>query len=143
MTRTTITIAMLLITITTTFAQKVKSTLYKGSIDNMPVTLYLKTIPNECGAPDNYMAMYRYDKKSNWLQLEVATNEQHNWCMTEVGFTGVMILKTAAQTATGIWISPDGKRQLKVSLKQQPMADPEQKKMEDKLEQVNYENNDC
>jgi hypothetical protein len=43
----------------------------------------------------------------------------------------------------GIWISPDGKKQLKVSLTLQPLSEAEQKKMEDKLEQVNYENFDC
>lgn len=124
-------------------AEQESYTLYKGSVDNRPVTLYLKRMANECGGNDTYMAMYRYDKKSNWLQLNVETNARANWCLTEIGFTGVMILKSGTKIMNGIWISPDGKKQLKVSLKQQPLSEPEQKKMEDKLEQVNYENYDC
>jgi hypothetical protein len=124
-------------------AQKESAKLYRGTLDKMQVTLYLKTMANECGGYDIYMAMYKYDKKSEWLQLDIHSNEKSDWCMTEIGFTGVMILKSGNKVMNGIWISPDGKKQLKVSLIQQPLSETERKKMEDKLEQVNYENFDC
>lgn len=141
--RLTLVLTILLLPCISSFAGQGSFSLYKGTVDNMPITLYLKKMPNECGGNDIYMAMYKYDKKSNWLQLAVATNEQSNWCLTEIGFTGVLILKSGPNVMNGVWISPDSKKQLKVSLKQQPLPEPEKKKMEDKLEQVNYENYDC
>jgi hypothetical protein len=135
--------ALLLLQSGISYAGKESAKLYKGTLDKMQVTLYLKTMANECGGYDIYMAMYKYDKKSEWLQLDIHSNEKSDWCMTEIGFTGVMVLKSGEKVMNGIWISPDGKKQLKVSLIQQPLSETERKKMEDKLEQVNYENFDC
>ncbi|MNQ79884.1 hypothetical protein D3C85_948430 [compost metagenome] len=61
----------------------------------------------------------------------------------EHGFTGVMILKKDETTFSGLWISSDSKKQLKVELKEAKMTKKETESYEAKMEKVNYENNDC
>ncbi|MNL37085.1 hypothetical protein D3C87_1592070 [compost metagenome] len=61
----------------------------------------------------------------------------------EHGFTGVMILKKDETTFSGLWISSDSKKQLKVELKETKMTKKETESYEAKMEKVNYENNDC
>lgn len=125
-------------------AQQAGSYLYKGSIDGkMPVTLYMKAEENNCTAELMYTAMYRYDNRSLWLQLEVTANQKAQFSMVEYDFTGLMILKKDGNVLSGTWISPDGKRQLKVSLKRTGMSDQEKETYEKKLEEVNYSNHDC
>jgi len=118
--------------------------LYKGFIDGrMPVTLFLKPYTNACNAEINYQAMYRYERRSQWLQLYITTNEADNFACIEHGFTGALILKKEKEQLDGIWISPDGARQLKVKLKQVPLSAPEEQEYEKTLDQINYEHNDC
>ena len=119
------------------------SWLYKGTIDGkMPVTLYLNG-SDPCGGRMIYGAIYKYDKKSNWLQLDVQASESDDYCMTEQGFTGVLMLHRKGTELRGVWVSPDRKRTLNVVLTLQVLSPEVKKKMEDTREQVNYENNDC
>lgn len=118
--------------------------LYKGTIDGkMQVTLFMQSEENGCGADPFYSAMYRYDKVSNWLELDVNVNEKQQYAMVEFGFTGLMILKKEGSVLKGTWISPDGKRQLPVQLKEAPMNSKELESYRSKMEKVNYENHDC
>ncbi len=119
------------------------SWLYKGNIDGkMPVTLYL-VASDPCGGHMVYDAIYKYDSKSNWLQLSVQVSEQEEYCMTENGFTGVLLLRRTGKTLRGIWISPDRKRSLEVIFNQQVLSPEEKQKLEQVRDQVNYELNDC
>ncbi|WP_292010613.1 hypothetical protein [Chryseobacterium sp.] len=125
-------------------AQEQQSFLYKGLIDRkMPVTLYLQAQQNGCGGDPFYMAMYKYDKVSKWLQLDISRSDKDEYAMVEYGFTGLMILKKEENTLKGTWISPDGKRQLPVFLKQENINKKDSETYQNKLDEVNYENHDC
>ena len=120
------------------------STLYKGTVDGkMPVTLFLQSVENGCGGDSFYNAMYRYEKVSNWLELNVTEGAKQQFAMVEHGFTGLMILKKEGDAMNGIWISPDNKRQLPVQLKKEPISKKDREGYEEKMEKVSYENHDC
>ncbi|WP_163393056.1 hypothetical protein [Flavobacterium limi] len=131
---------------TTTKAQSAKSILYKGTIDGkIAVTVYIKEEENPCTADIMYTSMYRYDKSGSWIQLDITQNKknENQFVLVEHGFSGVMILKKEGVNFNGIWISPDSKKQLKIILKEVRMTKKEAGSYEDKMEKVNYENNDC
>ena len=124
-------------------AQEIKRYLYQGTVDNRAVRFYLKQLPNNCGGSDIYESMYQYGKGKNWIELLNQTDEKGNFCFTEIRFTGVLILKKTAKGMTGIWISPDMKRQLKVNLTLQKLSATEIEEFEKRLEVTHYENFDC
>ncbi|MFB3386539.1 hypothetical protein [Flavobacterium sp. LAR06] len=127
-------------------AQTSKSNLYKGTIDGkIAVTFFIKTEENPCTADLMYTAMYRYDKSGSWTQLDITQNtkNENQFALVEHGFTGVMILKKDETNFTGLWISSDSKKQLKIELKEAKMTKKETDSYEAKMEKVNYENNDC
>lgn len=129
-----------------TKAQSAKSILYKGTIDGkIAVTVYIKEEENPCTADIMYTSMCRYDKSGSWIQLDITQNlkNENQFVFVEHGFSGVMILKKEATNFNGIWISPDSKKQLKVTLKEVRMTKKETETYADKMEKVNYENNDC
>lgn len=127
-------------------AQSVKTNLYKGTVDGKtPVTFYIKTKENPCNAELQYTAMYRYDKSGSWIQLNITQNtkSENKFVLVEHGFTGVMILKKESNTFSGLWISPDTKKQLKIDVKEALMTNKEIENYEKKMEKINHENNDC
>lgn len=127
-------------------AQSAKTSLYKGTVDGKtPVTFYIKTEENPCNAELQYTAMYRYDKSGSWIQLNITQNtkSENKFVLVEHGFTGVMILKKESNTFSGLWISPDTKKQLKIDVKEVLMTKKEIENYEKKMEKINYENNDC
>lgn len=127
-------------------AQSTKSNLYKGTIDGkISVTFYIKEEENPCTGDLMYTSMYRYDKSGSWIQLDITQNQKNvsQFILVEHGFSGVMILKKSETNFNGLWISPDTKKQLKVDLKQVRMAKKEIETYENKMEEVNYQNNDC
>jgi hypothetical protein len=127
-------------------AQSVKTNLYKGTVDGKtPVTFYIKTEENPCNAELQYTAMYRYDKSGSWIQLNITQNtkSENKFVLVEHGFTGVMILKKESNTFSGLWISPDTKKQLKIDVKEALMTNKEIENYEKKMEKINHENNDC
>ncbi|WP_417942248.1 hypothetical protein [Flavobacterium sp. RS13.1] len=129
-----------------TKAQSAKNMLYKGTIDGkIAVTVYIKEEENPCTAGLMYTSMYRYDKSGSWIQLDITQNKknENQFVLVEYGFSGVMILKKEGTNFNGSWISPDSKKQLKVNLKEVRMTKKETETYEDKMEKVNYENNDC
>lgn len=127
------------------FAQQpVQGQLYKGTIDGkMAVTMYVKLLENNCGGDPAYMGMYRYNGKSNWLQLNIDYNEKDSYIFLEHGFTGLMMMKKDKDGFKGTWISPDGSRQLKAVFKKAALTPAETEQYEQTLEKTNYENNDC
>lgn len=123
-------------------AQEIKKHLYKGTIDKFPVTLYL--IEEISGCPTtSYRGMYKYDKVSNWLYLEISDDEQNKMVMVEGGITGIMSVKKTNDTLKGFWISPDGTKKLNVNLKETPANSKTIQSFDEKYDQVNYEMNDC
>ncbi|WP_316765005.1 hypothetical protein [Pedobacter aquatilis] len=124
-------------------AQEIKQYFYQGTIDNRLIRLYLKQLPNNCGGSDIYEAIYQYGKGKNWIELLNQNNDKGNFCFTEIRFTGVLLLKKTDHHLDGIWISPDGKRQLKVLLSQQNINAKEIEELEERLERTHYENFDC
>ncbi|MFZ4930956.1 hypothetical protein [Chryseobacterium sp. Mn2064] len=120
------------------------STLYKGTVNGkMQVTLFLQSVENGCGGDPFYNGMYRYEKVSNWLQLNVTEGAKQQFAMVEEGFTGLMILKKEGEMMNGTWISPDNKKQIPVQLKKVNISKKEMQTYEDKMEKLNYENHDC
>ena len=117
--------------------------LYKGTIDGkISVTFYIKEEESSCTGDLIYTSMYRYDKSGSWIQLDITTN-QNQFVLVEHGFSGVMVLKKIETNFNGLWISPDTKKQLKVELKQVRLSKKEIETYENKMEEVNYQNNDC
>ena len=138
------TFVLLLFFVSFNYAQNRKSYLYKGTVDGkMPVTMLIISEDNDCTADLRYTAMYQYDKVSNWLQLYITENSNNHFAMVEYRFTGVLILKKEGKNFSGLWVSPDGKRQLKTVFKEVPMTKIEKENYENKMEQLNYENYDC
>lgn len=122
------------------------SNLYKGTVDGKtPITLYIKTEENPCTADLMFTSMYRYNKSNNWIQLDITQNrkKENEFVLVEHSFSGVLILKKTGNTFTGLWISPDAQKQLKVDLKEASMTKKEIENFEKTMEKVNYENNDC
>jgi len=122
------------------------SNLYKGTVDGKtPITVYIKTEENPCTAYLMFTSMYRYNKSNNWIQLNITQGKkkENEFVMVEHGFSGVLILQKNGNTFTGLWISPDTKKQLKVDLKEAAMTKKEIENFEKTMEKVNYENNDC
>lgn len=122
------------------------SNLYKGTLDGKtPVTIYIKTEENPCTADLMYTAMYRYNKSNNWIQLDITQNikKENQFIMVEHGFTGVLILSKTGSTFTGLWISPDTKKQLNVDLKEVSITKKDVENYEKIMDSVNYNNNDC
>lgn len=120
--------------------------LYKGTVDGKtPITVYIKTEENPCTADLMYTSMYRYNKSNKWIQLDVTQNvkNENEFVLVEHGFSGVLILKKTGNAFTGLWISSDTKKQLKVDLKEAVMTKKELENHEKTLEKVNYENHDC
>lgn len=127
-------------------SQTSASNLYKGTVDGKtPITVYIKTEDNPCTADLMFTSMYRYNKSKNWIQLNVTQGKkkENEFIMVEHGFSGVLILQKNGNTFTGLWISPDTKKQLKVDLKEATMTKKESENFEKTMEKVNYENNDC
>ncbi|MEO8237174.1 MAG: hypothetical protein ABI576_03630 [Flavobacterium sp.] len=127
-------------------AQSVKNNLYKGTVDGKtPVTFYIKTEENPCTADLMYTAIYRNDKSGSWIQLDITQNKksENKFVFVEHGFTGVMVLKKESNTFSGLWISPDTKKQLKIDVKEVLMTKKEIENYEKKMEKINEENNDC
>ncbi|MNE33989.1 hypothetical protein D3C87_948390 [compost metagenome] len=127
-------------------SQTSASNLYKGTVDGKtPVTVYIKTEENPCTADLIYTSMYRQNKSKNWIQLNVTQNrkKENEFVLVEQGFSGVLILQKSGNSFTGLWISPDTKKQLKIDLKEASMTKKELENFEKTLEKVNYENNDC
>ncbi len=124
-------------------AQVTGNWLYKGTVDGkMPVTLYIQAT-DPCGGHVIYDAIYKYDGKSRWLSLNAEVNDNDDYCLTESGFTGLMILHRNGKVLKGVWISPDRKRTLNVVLQQQLLSPEEKQRMESAREQAAYELNDC
>ncbi|MEN2487921.1 hypothetical protein AAYQ05_08995 [Flavobacterium sp. B11] len=127
-------------------SQTSASNLYKGTVDGKtPITVYIKTEENPCTADLMYTSMYRQNKSKNWIQLNVTQNrkKENEFVLVEQGFSGVLILQKLGNSFTGLWISPDAKKQLKVDLKEASMTKKELENFEKTMEKVNYENNDC
>ncbi|MCR4033364.1 MULTISPECIES: hypothetical protein [Flavobacterium] len=122
------------------------SNLYKGTVDGKtPVTFYIRAEENQCNAELDYIAMYRYNKSNKWIQLYPSQNKkvENEFIMVEHGFSGVLMLKKAGNTFSGLWISPDTKKQLKVELKETPMTKKDIENYANTMERVSFENNDC
>jgi hypothetical protein len=122
------------------------SNLYKGTVDGKtPITLYIQTSENQCNADLSYAAMYRYNKSKNWIQIYPTQNKkkENEFVMVEHSFSGVLILQKTGNTFTGLWISPDAKKQLTVDVKETPMTKKEIENYEQTMERVSFDNNDC
>ncbi|WP_286970425.1 hypothetical protein [Flavobacterium sp. UBA4854] len=127
-------------------AQTTASNLYKGTVDGKTqITLYIQTSENQCNADLSYAAMYRYNKSKNWIQIYPTQNKkkENEFVMVEHNFSGVLILQKSGNTFTGLWISPDAKKQLKVDVKETPMTKKEIENYEQTMERVSFDNNDC
>ncbi|WP_343705654.1 hypothetical protein [Flavobacterium sp.] len=126
-------------------SQTSASNLYKGTVDGKtPVTFYIKTQENQCTADLDYIAIYRY-KSNKWIYLNVTQNRkvENEFIMVEHGFSGALMLKKIGNTFSGLWISPDTKKQLKIEVKETSMTKKEIENYEQTLERVSFENNDC
>ena len=124
--------------------QSVSSHLYEGKIDGkLSITMYLRSYDNECTAELTYEGMYKYNNTGQWMQLDIYRNDKDQFVLVENVFTGVMILQKTNEGFSGVWISPDTKKQLKVELQKGKLTPKAIEIYEDKYDSVNYENHDC
>lgn len=140
------TIFLLLISFFSNAQQIISQEKYVGTIDGkINISFYLKI--EETGCPSIIaFGIYKYtDNKSvNWILLDTTFSEKaQQYTFVEHYNTGIMLLKRNAENLQGLWISPDGKKQLKVNLKKIKQSKAEIEKMEDELEKANYSANDC
>lgn len=118
---------------------------YVGTIDGkINISFYLKI--EETGCPNVIASgIYKYtdNKNGNWILLDTTFSEKaQQYTFVEHYNTGLMLLKRNSDNFQGLWISPDGKKQLKVNLKKIKQTKAEIEKMEDELEKANYNAND-
>ncbi|WP_123845288.1 hypothetical protein [Chitinophaga lutea] len=121
--------------------------LYKGTVDGkLPVTMFLHAVPSECSGEMIYQGIYRYDKTAepdNWLLLNIDHNGKNQFVMVETGFSGVLVLRKVGDTLTGIWLHPDGQKQMKVELKKKPVTEGQAEKYMNELDAANERDHDC
>jgi hypothetical protein len=128
-------------------AQKIISQeLYEGKLDNkIAISLYLKVAENGC--PNVYAnAIYKYMgiKNSNYILLHTFLSEtKKQFTMVEQSNTGIFILKKSENTLNGIWISPDGNKQLKVELQKVKQNTNQVDALEKSYDKAEYDADDC
>lgn len=120
--------------------------LYEGTISkDIKVSFYLKI--EEDGCPRTVVsAIYKYqnNKQDNWILLETTFSEQkQQYTFVEHFNTGLMLLNRNDNQLTGIWISPDGKKQLPVLLTKVKTSKEQIEKLEDTIEKEHYNAYDC
>ncbi|WP_172917258.1 hypothetical protein [Capnocytophaga canis] len=127
------------------FSQTIISqTYYEGIIGtDLKVGLYLAI--KETGCPNTYAeAYYKYEKSNERILLEsFMDHKEERFTFVEFGNTGILLLHRKGETLEGLWIAPDGKKQLQVTLKALPQSQKSYERMEEHLEQLNYEAHDC
>ena len=129
------------------FSQDILSQeVYEGTIsEDLKVTFYLKI--EEDGCPRTVVsAIYKYNnnKEDNWLLLETTFSEQkQQYTFVEHFNTGLLLLNRKNNQLNGVWISPDGKKQLPVHLSKVKTSKEQIEKLEDTLEKEHYNAYDC
>src|SRR5690606_2075587 len=129
------------------FAQEIISQeLFKGTIGNdLKIQFYLKI--EEDGCPNIHAsAIYKYDNNpnDNWILLNTTMNyDKGKYTFVEVQNNGILLLEKKGKSFNGTWISPDGSKQLLIKLEKQTTSSKQIEYLEDKLEEENYNQNDC
>lgn len=123
-------------------------TLYTGRVGERAVTMYLKDEPAPCGGDLRLItAIYRYDGVSKWLELDANSDRKGRLALVESnpgsGVSGAMMLVRDGDGLKGKWISPDGERVLPARFQPAPAPAKKRREMEETLEKVHYDNNDC
>ncbi len=119
---------------------------YEGTINgNIEIALYLKVSENGC--PTTYAeSIYQYKKNegNKWILLETSfTKEMNQFTFVELFNTGILLLNKENANLNGLWLSPDGKKQLKVVLNKVAIDKTQIENLEDQLEETYYNANDC
>ncbi|MBJ2176455.1 hypothetical protein JBL43_19550 [Aureibaculum sp. A20] len=144
MKKITTTLILVIISFINLNAQEFKFEEYKGTMnDSVSIVLYLRSTEHECSAEIMYQGMYKYDGINNWLQVNITQNDKKQFVMVDYGFSGVLLLNKTAKGFSGVWISSDAKKKLKIELQKNEITKEETEKYEDIYEEVNYSNNDC
>ncbi|ATA88512.1 hypothetical protein CGC58_01425 [Capnocytophaga stomatis] len=127
------------------FSQTIISqTYYEGTIGtDLKVGLYLAI--KETGCPNTYAeAYYKYEKSNERILLSAYMDDkEERFTFVEFGNTGILLLHRKGETLEGLWIAPDGKKQLQVKLKALPQSEKSYERMEDHYERLHYESHDC
>ncbi len=128
------------------FSQEIISQeLYKGELGDHEISFYLKIGESGCG-PLYVDALYKYDKNKidNWILLSSFFVEgRERYTFVEIYNTGILLLERENGKMNGMWISPDGKKQLKVILEKTTITAKEIEQLEEQLEMKWYEAKDC
>lgn len=129
------------------FGQNIKAQeLYEGVISNdLKVSFYLKI--EEDGCPRTVVsAIYKYNsnKDNNWILLDTTfSEEKQQYTFVEHYNTGLLLLKRSKGQLNGVWISPDGKKQLPVKLSKVKVSKEKVEKLENTLEEELMSAYDC
>lgn len=129
------------------FAQRlIAQELYEGTISkNIKVSFYLKI--EEDGCPRTIVsAIYKYNnnKADEWILLETNFSDQkQQYTFVEHHNTGLLLLNRNDNQLKGVWVSPDGKKQLEVNLTKVKTTKEGIEILEDVLEKEYYNAYDC
>ena len=129
------------------FAQRlIAQELYEGTISkNIKVSFYLKI--EEDGCPRTIVsAIYKYNnnKADEWILLETNFSDQkQQYTFVEHHNTGLLLLNRNDNQLKGVWVSPDGKKQLEVNLRKVKTTKEGIETLEDVLEKEYYNAYDC
>lgn len=119
---------------------------YEGTLDNKTkIFFYFKMA--EDGCPSTYVhAIYKYatNKNNDWILLDTTfSEEKQQYTLVEHYNTGLFLLKRDKGKLFGLWISPDGKKQLKVDLTKVKVPKSKIETLERQLEIEQYKAHDC
>ena len=129
------------------FGQRlISQELYEGTLSkDIKVSFYLKV--EEDGCPRTVVsAIYKYhnNKANDWILLETTfSEEKQQYTFVEFHNTGLLLLQKEKNQLKGLWISPDGKKQLPVVLTKVKTTSDQIEKLEDSLEKSHYDAYDC
>ncbi len=88
--------------------------------------------------------MYKYNKNDSWILLNATfSEEKQQYTFVEIFNTGILLLKKEKNNFNGVWISPDGKKQLEVKLNKKQVNKKKIDALENKFTDIQYEATDC
>lgn len=117
---------------------------YEGKIGkDLNIRLYLAMEEDDCYG-NRAKGYYKYQKSDGRILLNIFFSEkEQNLVMVEEGNTGILILNRKGKLMEGVWIAPNGKKQLKVELKEVAQSVKEFQQMEEHWEKLSNKAKDC
>ena len=127
------------------FSQNKENTsYYEAKLDNKKtVSLYLNIMVNECSEENFYQGMYKFSDTEKWVYLNIQTNPQQEFLMSEHHIGVLMILKKSGEKLDGIYMKLKDRKQQPIHFIKKKQKDMVMKKLLDQLDELTHELFDC